>query len=118
MNNYDSPIATPITTGGPAYKATNGTEWRRAPEDPILLHRTEHVRLPRETMLEFHARTGLGASQIRTMSLEEIAHFVAVVTNPRRGEDAQWGGGFWLPPSERAAPPVPKVVPRKFSITE
>jgi hypothetical protein len=49
-------------------------------DDPELLDCTSHVRATKETMMQFFARTGLGAHQIRTMSKSEITKFVATVS--------------------------------------
>lgn len=49
-----------------------------AAEDTDLLERTKKFRRPKETMMQFHARTGLGAAQIRTMGPREIENFLAV----------------------------------------
>ncbi len=49
-------------------------------DDAELLEKTKHVRLKNEVMGQFHARVGLGAAQILSMTKDEIAHFVAVVT--------------------------------------
>jgi hypothetical protein len=48
--------------------------------DTELLERTAHVRKPKETMMQFFSRVGLGASQIREMSKDQITHFVEVVS--------------------------------------
>lgn len=47
-------------------------------DDAELLKRTTHVRLKGERMSQFHARVGLGASQILQMSYSEIKHFCDV----------------------------------------
>jgi hypothetical protein len=49
-------------------------------DDPVLLEKTAHVRAKKEKMMEFFARTGLGAYQIRTMSKGEISKFVEVAS--------------------------------------
>jgi hypothetical protein len=49
-----------------------------AGEDSELLEKTKHVRLKGERMMQFYARVGLGAAQIRTMSFDEITRFCDV----------------------------------------
>lgn len=49
-------------------------------EDTELLVKTEHVRKKGEKLMQFFARTGLGAAQIRPMSKGEITRFVETVS--------------------------------------
>jgi hypothetical protein len=52
---------------------------------PELLEKTAHVRKAKEKMMQFHARVGLGAAQIRMMSKDEISHFVETVSKNDEG---------------------------------
>jgi hypothetical protein len=91
----------PIVAGQPEPATDNRTIRPVAAEEPELLARTKKFRRPKETMMQFHARTGLGAAQIRGMSQREIENFLAVVEQN----------------DERAAVPAifePKPRPSKF----
>ncbi len=61
--------ALPPRDGRPAMRV-GGVE-----ADSELLEKTKHVRRKGELMMQFFARTGCGAWQIRTSSKSEIAHF-------------------------------------------
>lgn len=77
----------PMPTLG--YYAAPGRDGRPAPkvvgDDPILLEKTSHVRKVKEKMGQFFARSGLGASQIRSMTRDQIATFVYVVSQNESG---------------------------------
>jgi hypothetical protein len=45
-------------------------------DDPGLLDLTKHVRKPKEKMLEFYARTGIGPVEIRSLCTTELARRV------------------------------------------
>ena len=65
--------------GGPDPVPTDSAIMRtRVSDDAELLKRTEHVRRPKEVMMQFYARTGLGKSQILTMTKDEISKFVEI----------------------------------------
>jgi len=49
-------------------------------DDPELLAKTQHVRKPKERLMEFIARVGMSPNQMRTLSKEEISRFVATVS--------------------------------------
>jgi len=117
-NNFFDLVAAPTITAGPDYVTTNGTHWKRQPDDAELLEKTDHVRLPKETLLEFMARTGCGSNQIRTSTKEEIFRFVRRITANQLEDASVWGGGVWNAPSARAVPVAPKTIPKHFSITE
>jgi hypothetical protein len=57
---------------GPVGAAINGVSRRVIGDDAVLLARTQHLRLKKETMGQFHSRTGIGANQILTLSLKEL----------------------------------------------
>jgi hypothetical protein len=66
-----------VIVAGPSLGTREGKPGPRVVgDDKELLDRTAHVRSKKETMMQFFARTGLGAYQIRTMSKSEISHFV------------------------------------------
>jgi hypothetical protein len=65
-------------------------------DDPSVLGRIKHVLKPKEKLLEFYARTGLGKSQLMTMSRDEIKCFVAQAEANRKQEP--------LPPPEAYEP--------------
>jgi hypothetical protein len=75
MPTFGSPL--PTRDGRPVPKVIGDAQ--------DLLDRTAHVRKPKERMMQFFARTGLGAAQIRTMTRDEIAHFVNCVSHNERG---------------------------------
>ncbi len=97
-------IIPPIVLAGPDYSTPDGRlRLKRQGEDQALLEKTAHVRRPKETMMEFFARVGLGAAQIRTMNKEEISRFVEVATK----QEIEAGPTTWVPLA-------PKVVPSRF----
>jgi hypothetical protein len=70
-----------VITAGPAPGTREGKPGPRVlGDDAELLDRTAHVRTKKETMMQFFARVGLGANQIRTMSKSEISKFVEIVS--------------------------------------
>jgi hypothetical protein len=94
---------------GPVQATREGRPFQKAVgDDPVLLEKTKHVRNKKETMMQFYSRVGLGAAQIRTMSKEEIAHFVEVVAaNPEFQERAAEALSF-----------EPKLQPTRFNLDE
>jgi hypothetical protein len=98
-------VVPPTVVSGPLHRSPDGKfNWARRGEDPELLERTRCARGPKETVMEFIARTGLGAHQIRSMSREEILRFVAVVSQQDEftGHPTTW------------VPLEPKTIPAKF----
>jgi hypothetical protein len=53
-------------------------------DPPEILAKLSHVLRPKEKLTQFHARTGLGLSQIREMGRDEIARFVAIAATHER----------------------------------
>jgi hypothetical protein len=78
-----------------------------AAEDGVLLERTAHVRKPKETMLEFFARVGLGSAQIRSMDKGEITRFVKVAMDSAQDRETIDVKFF-----------EPKAVPPRFVLTD
>jgi len=72
-----------VVISGQPDKPVDGRAVRRfvgVDADIELLERTAHVRKPKETMMQFFSRVGLGVSQIREMNKDQITHFVEVVS--------------------------------------
>jgi len=76
-------------------------------EDQVLLEKTKHVRRKDEKMMQFFARTGIGKSQILSLTKDELARLVAVASQ-NEGADA---------PSNTWTPQV-KTIPRKLCIID
>jgi hypothetical protein len=85
---------------GPAGPAVNGVARKHLGDDSVLLARTQHLRLKRETMGQFHARTGIGANQILTLSLKELEYLYKVTQQ-----------------QEKVEPPKATPIPSKFKVT-
>jgi hypothetical protein len=73
-------------------------------EDPDLLAKSECCRGRGETLMQFFSRTGVTASQLRTMSRQELIDFVDRAGQQDPPPDAP-RGFFREPP----APPQPRV---------
>jgi len=76
LDRWTSPMK--VLAGPTAGPQDNQIPRPVAGEDQELLERTKHVRLKGERMMQFYARVGLGAAQIRNMSFDEITRFCDV----------------------------------------
>jgi hypothetical protein len=102
LDRWTSPLR--VLAGPVQGPVDNRTPRPVAGEDQELLDRTEHVRGKKEPMSSFHARTGLGKSQILSMSRDEIARFVAIAEQNAANEP---GTNYF----------EPKSAPRKLRIS-
>jgi hypothetical protein len=83
----------PVIAGSAPVPTDNRITPKIVGDDEHLLAKTSHVRKPNEGIMAFVARTGLGVSQIRTMSKDEIRRFVEVVAqNEQIAEPAKVAG--------------------------
>ena len=72
-------VAPVVVSGPPLPSPVDGhAPLRSRGDDEQLLAKTAHVRKKDERLMEFYARTGLGAAQIREMSRKQIEEFVEV----------------------------------------
>lgn len=85
---------------GPVGPGMNGVARKHLGDDSVLLARTQHLRLKRETMGQFHARTGIGANQILTFSLKELERLYKVTQQ-----------------QEKVEAPRAVAIPDKFKVT-
>ena len=87
--------------------------YKRAPKmqavdpnsDPETIERVRHVLRPKEKLLEFFARTGLGKAQVATMTRSQITRFVEQVERNKANEPS-------------TAHFEPRGVPRTITITD
>lgn len=85
---------------GPVGPAINGVAHKHLGDDSVLLARTQHLRLKRETMGQFHSRTGIGAHQILTLTLKQLEHLYKVTQL-----------------NEKVEAPKASPIPAKFGVT-
>lgn len=77
-------------------------------DDPVLLEKTKHVRNKKETMMQFFARTGIGAHQVRTLTKDALASLVDVATKNSEYEEHSSAAVFFQP----------KPMPTRFLLTD
>ena len=75
----------PVVVAGVPMPVREGRVVKVLGDDSELLSKTTHVRHAGERLIQFHARTGLGAAQIRSMSRDQIAEFVNTVERNDKG---------------------------------
>jgi hypothetical protein len=75
-------------SGLPPMEGKPGRKVTGVDADPVLLERTKNLRKKNESMMEFFARTLIGAHAIRTASKEELARMYQVaISNPEYREN-------------------------------
>jgi len=88
-----------VITAGPAPGTREGKPGPKVlGDDAELLEKTKHVRRSKECLMEFYARTGVGAHQVRTLSKSDITTLVETVS---KNEDLQ-------PPISAFGGPAPR----------
>jgi hypothetical protein len=93
-----------VVVAGPSGPPRNGIAQRRAEEDPDLLAKVKPFLRKGETIMQWFARTGIGAHQLLTYTHRDLKHLVAVVEG-NRAEDTG------------AIEPKRSSIPSKFRVT-
>jgi hypothetical protein len=71
-------------------------------DDTELMEKTKHVRKPKERLMEFYARTGIGAHQVRTLSKPALTALVQTVSaNANEDVKPPQAGAFGRPAPQK-----------------
>jgi hypothetical protein len=88
-------------SAGPVQATREGRPFLKSiGDDAELLEKTKHVRRPKECLMEFYARTGIGAHQVRTLSMADLNTLVETVSKNEAVQPPQ-AGAFGRPAPQR-----------------
>jgi len=105
MARVTGPMPLISTTAQPTREGVPGP--RVIGDDPELLALTQHVRKPKEPLMSFYARTGIGPAQIRDLSKAELSDRVELARKNAEDDGYNVAASFFeakgLPPRLRIA---------------